>query len=572
MNFSFLHSTAVKWHMSSKMLEIIKGLEHQYKHQNLNVAVMGQMKRGKSTLINALLGQDVLPSGVVPVTSIITALVYGEQPQAIIEYDHYSTEHIDPSHINQYVSESLNPQNTKGVKLVSLFTSSDLLKAGISIFDTPGVGSIYAHNTQTATDFLDAIDVAIFIFSVDTPLNETELNFLNDMNSRGISILFILNKLDMVNEEELEQLLQFSQRAIESHLAIDGVSIIAVSALQGLDGKLNNNPDLMKSSGIEELEHYLYQRLALRKSELLNTSLEKRANKTVLQLIQMLELQRQALLTPLEILTANIGAFQRFIENVALTKKELESLLDSSIKSILRDYDDLSSAFQKETVPLANQRLEDFFKTNRQQGSHKFKDLINEAFEKTILDQVIPFRDNVAERIEYSFNEVSTRFISRLEGLIEEIYQEAAALFGLKWEQQVDIPPLETNRTVYYKIGREPLFYEINASALAGKLPGALLNPMIYREVVSRISIDVDRNCGILRHHYLECLKDGVSELKSLMSIMVEEAVNEINGQLQEAIIRREKDQEEIDNQVAEIEKDLATLNQLLPKRSLAIR
>ncbi len=529
-------------------------------------------KRGKSTLINALLGQDVLPSGVVPVTSIITAIVYGEQPRVIIEYDNSSTEDIDPSHINEYVSESLNPQNTKGIKLVSLSTPSDLLKAGISVFDTPGVGSIYAHNTQTATDFLDSIDVAIFIFSVDTPLNETELNFLNDMSSHGISILFILNKLDMVNEEELEQLLQFSKRAIESHLQIDDVFVIAVSALQGLDGKLNNNRDLIKSSGIEALEHYLYQRLALRKGELLNTSLEKRMNKTVLQLIQMLKLQRQALLTPLEILTANIDAFQRFIENVALTKKELESLLDSSIKTILQDYDDLSSTFQKDIIPLVNERLGDFYKKNRQQGSHKFKDLINEAFEETILGQVIPFRDNAAERIENDFNVVSTRFISRLEGLIEEIYQEAAALFGLKWEQQVDIPPLETNRTVYYKIGREPLFYDINASALAGKLPGALLNPMIYREVVNRVAIDVDRNCGLLRHHYLECLKDGVRELKSLMSMMVEEAVSEINWQLQEAIRRREKDQEQIDNQVAEIEKDLEILNQLLPERSAAPR
>lgn len=572
MNFSVLYSTAGKWHMSSKMLEVIKGLEHQYQHQNLNVAVMGQMKRGKSTLINALLGQDMLPSGVVPVTSIITALVYGEQPRVIIEYDNSSTEDIDPSRINEYVSESLNPQNTKGIKLVSLFTPSDLLKAGISVFDTPGVGSIYAHNTQTATDFLDSIDVAIFIFSVDTPLNETELKLLNDMRTHGISILFILNKLDMVNEEELEQLLQFSKRAIESHLQIDDVFVIAVSALQGLDGKLNNNRDLIKSSGIEALEHYLYQRLALRKGELLNTSLEKRMNKTVLQLIQMLKLQRQALLTPLEILTANIDAFQRFIENVALTKKELESLLDSSIKTILQDYDDLSATFQKDIIPLVNERLGDFYKKNRQQGSHKFKDLINEAFEETILGQVIPFRDNAAERIENDFNVVSTRFISRLEGLIEEIYQEAAALFGLKWEQQVDIPPLETNRTVYYKIGREPLFYDINASALAGKLPGALLNPMIYREVVNRVAIDVDRNCGLLRHHYLECLKDGVRELKSLMSMMVEEAVSEINGQLQEAIRRREKDQEQIDNQVAEIEKDLEILNQLLPERSAAPR
>ncbi|KUG02612.1 hypothetical protein ASZ90_019980 [hydrocarbon metagenome] len=571
-SMNILKSTAAKWNMSARMLEVIKGLEQQAEHQNLNVAFMGQMKRGKSTLINALLGQDMLPSGVVPVTSIITAIVYGEQPQVLIEYDNSSIEDIDPSRIKEFVSETLNPQNTKGIKLVSLFTSSELLQAGISLFDTPGVGSIYAHNTQTATSFLDSIDVAVFIFSVDTPLNDTELNFLNNMKSHGISILFILNKLDMVSEDELQQLIEFSKNAIASHLQMDDVQVIAVSALQGLDGKLNNNSDLVKSSGIKDLEQYLFNRLARRKSELLNTSLENRMNKTVQKLIQMLELQRQALLTPLEMLTANIDAFKRFIEDVALTRKELESLLESSIKNILRDYDDLSSAFQKKTIPLVNERLEDFYKISRQQGSHEFKELMNEAFEETILAEVIPFRDEAAAMMENAFNEVSTRFISRLERLIEDIYKEAADLFGLHWEQQVDIPPLETNATVYYKIGREPLFYEISASALAGKLPGALINPMIYREVVNRVPIDVDRNCGILRHHYLECLKQGVRELKLLMSTMVEEAVNEIDGQLQEAISRREKDQEQIDNQVTEIEKDLQILNQVLPERSAAIR
>jgi Dynamin family len=120
------------------------------------VACVGQFKRGKSTLLNALMGKPILPSGIVPVTTVPTILRFGEHYRARVRLQRGKWADIAADQIEQYVSEKENPQNKKGVAGIEVFVPSTLLSRGLCFVDTPGRSEKYElrnFDPGTARDF-----------------------------------------------------------------------------------------------------------------------------------------------------------------------------------------------------------------------------------------------------------------------------------------------------------------------------------------------------------------------------------------------------------------------------------
>src|ERR1700693_3016447 len=107
------------------------------------VACVGQFKRGKSTLLNALVGETILPVGVVPVTSVVTGLRHGGSRAARVRFESGQWQEIDPSDLASYVSETENPENRKGVLAAEVFLPNPLLSSALCVLDTPVVGFIF---------------------------------------------------------------------------------------------------------------------------------------------------------------------------------------------------------------------------------------------------------------------------------------------------------------------------------------------------------------------------------------------------------------------------------------------
>ena len=149
--------------------------------EQFNLVVMGQFKRGKSTLINALLGAEILPTAIVPLTSIVTIIRYGKESKAEVRYLNDNKEDIQLSDIPKFVTEKENPKNKLGVKDVDVFYPSDYLKNGVRIIDTPGVGSVFKHNTDVAYAYLPYVDAGIFIVTPDPLLGGAEHRFLKEV-------------------------------------------------------------------------------------------------------------------------------------------------------------------------------------------------------------------------------------------------------------------------------------------------------------------------------------------------------------------------------------------------------
>ena len=197
------------------------------------VACVGQFKRGKSTLLDALVGEPVLPTGVLPVTTVPTVLRHGSTRTArVLIDDRWKT--IRPEDLPQYVSEELNHENRKRVDCVEVFLPSPLLASGMCLVDTPGIGSVFSGNTDTTRDFIPQIDAAILVVGADPPISGEELALIEAVAPNVDEILIALNKIDRVSVAERRQASAFASLVLEARLKRPMGPIYEVSALNRL--------------------------------------------------------------------------------------------------------------------------------------------------------------------------------------------------------------------------------------------------------------------------------------------------------------------------------------------------
>lgn len=180
----------------------------------LDVAVLGQFKSGKSSLLNTLLGETVFPVGVVPVTTVITRAVVGLQHQLRVTYENGSTETAPLDRIIDYVTESGNPRNYRHVAQVDVLTPAMARWPGLRLVDTPGLGSVLAHNTETTRAWMPNVAVALVAVSADRPLSDEDRALLAEARQLAPRVVVILTKVDILTESERADVLAFLNREL----------------------------------------------------------------------------------------------------------------------------------------------------------------------------------------------------------------------------------------------------------------------------------------------------------------------------------------------------------------------
>jgi ribosome biogenesis GTPase A len=141
------------------------------------ILVVGEAKRGKSTLINALLARDLLPVGVVPVTTISTTVTHGSPERLIIAFHDGRVARTSPDELGHFVDERANPRNRLGVATVTVQVDAPIVRDGVELVDTPGTGSVLGHGAETERA-LETMDAAIMVLTADPPLSASERQLL----------------------------------------------------------------------------------------------------------------------------------------------------------------------------------------------------------------------------------------------------------------------------------------------------------------------------------------------------------------------------------------------------------
>ena len=283
------------------------------------VACVGQFKRGKSTLLNALVGHAVVPTGFVPVTAVPTVIRFGDELHARVRMHDGSWQDIGMSDLKEYVTEELNPENKRGVDGAEVFVPSQLLSSGMCFVDTPGLGSVFTGNTATTQAFIPHIDAALVVVGADPPIAGEELALLESIGTQVQDLILVINKADRTTDPERAAAAKFTREVLEKRLHRPMGEVFEVSAAERLErqgplrdwGKLLASlHDLVEDSG-RNLVRAACDRGLLRLSE---------------QLLAIISEDREALLRPVEESERRIELMKETINDAERSMRELSFL------------------------------------------------------------------------------------------------------------------------------------------------------------------------------------------------------------------------------------------------------
>ncbi len=331
-----------------------KLLVDKLSNSNMTISVIGQFKRGKSTLSNCILGKNYMPVGIVPITSAVTKVVYGRQ-SAEVCFENGEVRPVEIDDLSAYISEQENAQNKLGVKEVVIHSESDFLKNGITYVDTPGVGSFHKNNTEVAYDYMKESDAVIFLLSVDSPINQIEIDFLQSTKEYAGKFYFAVNKIDTVSAGDLEAYTGYCAGLLSEIMETSAIKLMPVSAKTG--------------EGVEALKSAILRDLSASIREIMQESTRKKLIDIIGSALKELQFYRSAMSMPYEELDKNFAELSDFMneqiagaeEHVGMFALRLNELRLRISKKIFELFD-IEYSFDIEELPagLSNMSKEEY--------------------------------------------------------------------------------------------------------------------------------------------------------------------------------------------------------------------
>ena len=247
-----------------KIMQGLCELQNDIQGDFYTIVVLGEFKRGKSTLVNALLGTRLLPMDVLPETATINAIMYEEKPKLVVVNRDGSTRTGEVSYdfLKQYSARE-EGSDAENVRYIKIGYPCELLKNRIVLVDTPGVSDLNEQRSEVTYQFVPKSNAVLFVLDANAPLKKTEKEFIDErLLPLGINnILFIVNKYDAVDEDEEEGFLDKVKKRLHSAFQMNAaeaqlrdITVYPLSAKMALQGIETGNEKLIKASGFEDIK------------------------------------------------------------------------------------------------------------------------------------------------------------------------------------------------------------------------------------------------------------------------------------------------------------------------------
>lgn len=383
--------------------------------------VLGDMKRGKSTFLNALIGERILPSDVNPCTAILTVLRYGAEkkvtvhfddgkPPQVMDFDTFKVKYtIDPAEAKRL--EQDNKQAFPGVTHAIVEYPLPLLEKGIEIVDSPGLNDTEARN-ELSLGYINNCHAILFVLRASQPCTLGERRYLeNYIKNRGLSVFFLINAWDQVkealidpdDEDELREAEERLRKVFHANLAeyclVDGHNIydervFELSSIQALRKRLKNPQADLNGTGFPQfmgaLNTFLTRERAVSELRQVRTLARTASNNT-----------RESVERRIPLLEQGVEELRNRINSVEPEFNKLTNIRDDFQKEILKTRDtqahNISDSFRSYVLNLGNTFETDFLRYQPElnildflsSGKREaFNAALQKAFEQYIADKL----------------------------------------------------------------------------------------------------------------------------------------------------------------------------------------
>lgn len=521
---------------------------------NLNVVVVGSFKRGKSTLLNALIGRPLLPMGVVPVTALITLIRSGEPEDAHVHFADGTIRHIAMDQIADFVSETANPENRLGVERVDLRLPNLMRDARVVLADTPGSGSVFKHNTETLKAWFGNIDAALFVVSTDPPIGEEDSRLLSEVAETAGEVLVVLNKIDRLRPDEVEESISYTGRAVEAILGRK-LPLVACSAREALEA----GPE---GTGLDRIAEWLQELAGGRGEQVLQRAVARRAARLLAHEIALVEMESAGALRSVADLEEALHQLEEVRSELALRVREVKAAFDAGCHDLEAAFDERARVELPELVDKIRgsiRKTADDLSADSS-GMIRFQREIEAERDDAVREALEPFQREQEEKLIGGFATVTERSLSRVNELVDEAFARAARLLGVRLDRFDVRESFSMESRLEYRVGLPKVNLDYIVEGLFLLLPARLGRPMVTRRHLRMIPEALNRQVGLIRADLHERLNESGFSFKGELARRIDTAIDQLERAVRRGVELAALDQEKASVRLAELSRRRDTL------------
>lgn len=413
---------------------------------NFSVAIVGEFKRGKSTLINALLEKDVLPTDVVPTTATLNKVTYSVTPFVRIEYNDGKTEDIEIDKLNDYVTK-LTPESEKiaqTVKIATVYYPVNYCKNGVTIIDTLGLNDDEAM-TNVTLGVLPQIDAAIMVMMAGSPFSQYECEFLeNKVIASDLGrVLFVVTGIDLYDEEDAQKILNVIKRRItesillkakktygedskeyqEYQRKLGNIHVYGLSAKKALKAKQKGDLDMLEKSRFPEfekaLEHFLTEE---RGAVMLNVPLS-RIRTSSIELLKAAQLRESTLSMQREEFNEKYKKAMEEIEDIRQDRQKEFSRINEAAEKTYTDLMPQIRNYWSSIETAADDAVDSYYIASGDELKEPAVKETQESIGKAVKNAISQASQNFLERIQNEINNALSDEADRLADFENRFYE-----------------------------------------------------------------------------------------------------------------------------------------------------
>jgi small GTP-binding protein len=510
----------------------LAALRDRLRAARLRVLVVGEAKRGKSTLVNAMLGRPVLPTGITPLTAVATTVTHGTDEGLDVAFADGRTARYPLAALDDLGTERGNPANRRGIAAITVRLDATILARGVEIVDTPGTGSVHAHNTTAANAVLPTMDAAIFVLTADPPVSASERELLGRVRGLSVTTFVVLNKADHADPADLAEAVEFTERTI-SQPAGPRMRVYPVSARAALT---SNDPGFAEfaadfaaylgSSGVTDLRRSAaahVRRIAAGLTD--EVALARRAT----------ELGGREAADRVSAFAARLEAVTRHGTAAAdVARAESARMLADLNAAAARETDALAAAVRAAAVGALDGELAGASAAEIERRGR------GELVRLTV-DAAREWRQAERERLEDGLGRLERRVTRDLEAELAALRDAAADLLGLELAAPVPVVQLTPGRRFSFAVAEQVDQAELLAGVIRRRMPGRWGRRLARDHLLGEVDDLAARQIGRARADLQYRLAEATRQLIAAVARRYADSTDRLTGALETAAALREQ-------------------------------